>query len=118
MLKHGKLTSAAFDLHQVAESCYKTILLVFTNYNPNEHYLKVLGRMSEKHIPELSTLFPKTTQKEKNRFKLLEYAYIGGRYDPNFRISKEDLEILAKDVKQLLAITKKICIQQIQNLTK
>jgi predicted nucleotidyltransferase len=36
--------SAAFQLHQVAESCYKTILLVFTNYNPNEHFLWLLGQ--------------------------------------------------------------------------
>ena len=30
------------------------------------------------------------------RFKLLEYSYIGGRYDPKYKISKEDLEILAE----------------------
>jgi hypothetical protein len=101
--------TAAFNLHQAAEHAYKTILLVFTNYNPNEHYLRILGRMSEKHCEDLKNLFPKTTGKEKDRFKLLEYAYIGGRYDPDYRISKEDLEILAKDVKELLRLTKECC---------
>lgn len=106
--------TAAFNLHQVAEHAYKTILLVFTNYNPNEHYLGILGRMSEKHCEDLKNLFPKTTQKEKDRFKLLEYAYIGGRYDPEYRISKEDLEILAKDVKELLRLTKEVCEKEIK----
>ena len=116
MFKKGKTASAAFHLHQVAESCYKTILLVFTNYNPNEHYLRILGRMSAKYHPELATLFSQKTQKEKDRFKLLEYAYIGGRYDPEYRISKEDLVILTKDVKKLLSLTQKICKEKIKNL--
>ena len=105
--------TAAFNLHQAAEHAYKTILLVFTNYNPNEHYLRILGKMSEKHCEDIKNLFPKTTQKEKDRFKLLEYAYIGGRYDPDYRISKEDLEILAKDVNKLLEATKKVCQKKI-----
>ena len=53
-------------------------------------------------------------REEKIRFKLLEYAYIGGRYDPRYFISKQDLEILAKDVEKLLNITEKICKKQIE----
>ena len=90
--------------------------MVFTNYNPQEHYLGILGRTTAKYHSELVNLFPKKTQKEKDRFKLLEYAYIGGRYDPSYRISKEDLEILAKDTKKLLKITEEICLQKIDNL--
>lgn len=118
MFSKGKFTDAAFDLHQVAESSYKTILLVFTNYNPQEHYLGILGRSTAKYHSELAILFPKKTQKEKDRFKLLDYAYIGGRYDPSYRILKEDLEILAKDVKKLLKITKEICKDKITDFIK
>jgi predicted nucleotidyltransferase len=100
---------AAFNLHQSAESAYKTLLLVFTLYNPNEHFLAILGAECEQYFPELRSLFPKETEEEKDRFKLLEYAYIGGRYDPKYRISKEDLELLAMDVKKLLEITKRVC---------
>lgn len=103
------LSQAAFHLHQAAEHSYKTTLLVFTNYNPQEHYLGILGRTTAKYHSELVNLFPKKTQKEKDRFKLLEYAYIGGRYDASYRISKEDLEILAKDVKKLMELTEEIC---------
>lgn len=110
--------NAAFQLHQSVESSYKTILLVFTNYNPNEHFLWMLGQRTAKYHPDLKTLFPKKNQKDKDRFKLLDDAYIGGRYDPDFKISKQDLAILAKDVKKLLELTEQICEEKISSLGK
>jgi len=112
----GDYGNAAFQLHQSAEHAYKAILLVFTLYNPNEHFLAVLGKECEQYFPTLRHLFPKNTDAEKERFKLLEYAYIGGRYDPKYKISKEDLEILEMDVQKLIGITKKICEDKIQSL--
>ncbi len=104
---------AAFNLHQSAEAAYKTILLVFTLYNPNEHFLAILSKECAKHFPELHNLFIRETEAEKERFKLLEYAYIGGRYDPKYKISKDDLEVLERDVKKLLEITKTICEEKL-----
>lgn len=112
----GDFKNASFQLHQSVESSYKAILLVFTNYNPNEHFLWMLGQRTSKYHPDLKTLFPKKNQKDKDRFKLLDDAYIGGRYDPDFKISKQDLAILAKDVKKLLALTEIVCQRKIQNL--
>lgn len=116
-LKIKKLKNASFQLHQAVESSYKTILLVFTNYNPNEHFLSILGQRTTKYHPDLKTLFPKKNQKDKDRFKLLDDAYIGGRYDPDFRISKQDLLILADDVKKLLDLTEEICKKKIKNFS-
>jgi len=107
--------TAAFNLHQTAEHAYKTILLVFANYNPKEHFLWLLGQRTAKYHHDLKTFFPKKNQKDKDRFKLLDEAYIGGRYDPTYRISKEDLQILAKDVKKLLKLTEEICKKKIAN---
>lgn len=113
--KHTRANGlAAFHLHQSAEHAYKTILLVFTLYNPNEHFLAILSKECEEYFPELRNLFIRETEEQKSRFKLLEYAYIGGRYDPKYRISKEDLEVLASDVKKLLEITKRVCEQKIK----
>ncbi len=63
----------------------------------------------------MKNIFAKINEEDEERFKLLEYAYIGGRYDPNYRISKEDLEILAKDVKKLLKLTEEICQEKIRS---
>ncbi len=116
--KRKSYKKSAFYLHQTAESAYKAILLVFTNYNPNEHFLAILSDDSEHFCPDLKLLLPHDTKSQRDRFKLLEYAYIGARYDPNYNISKEDLEILAKDVAKLLHLTKKICEEKIENFVK
>lgn len=113
MLGKGKFSRAAFDLHQAAESAYKTVLLVFSNYMPREHFLEFLGAESEKYCSLMQNIFSKITDEDEARFRLLEYAYIGGRYDPNYRITKEDLEILARDVRKLLELTKKVCEEKI-----
>jgi predicted nucleotidyltransferase len=116
MFSEKQFSDAAFDLHQTAESSYKTLHLVFTNYCPHEHLLETLGFEAEDFHPSLKTIFTQNTREDRTRFKLLEYAYLGGRYDPRYRISKEDLEILEKDVKKLLEITEKICQQKFDEL--
>ncbi len=105
----------AFNLHQIAESCYKGILLVFTNYTPREHFLEILGKKAEKCSPEFKDILSKATKEDEDRFNLLEYAYIGGRYDPDYYISKEDLKILSQGVKALFNLTEKICVDKIKN---
>jgi predicted nucleotidyltransferase/HEPN domain-containing protein len=110
------LTQAAFHLHQVAESCYKGTLLVFTNYTPREHFLEILGKKAEKCSDEFKYIFPKTTKADEDRFNLLEYAYIGGRYDPEYYISKEDLGILFVSVQNLSNLTEELCKRKISGL--
>jgi uncharacterized protein len=112
------LNQAAFHLHQAAESSYKSVLLVITNYNPNEHYLRVLGNMAEEEEEALKGIFPCRTDDDIDRFNCLEYAYIGGRYDPKYQISKRDLEILGKSVKKLLELTETVCKQKIQSMVE
>lgn len=116
MMLKGRFTSSAFHLHQIAESCYKAILLVFTNYTPREHFLEILDKEAGKHHAKLKNIFPKLTKEDEDRFKLLEYAYIGGRYDPEYHISRDDLEILAVNVKKLVNLTEEICKKKIENL--
>ena len=107
---------AAFSLHQAAESSYKTILLVFSNYSPNEHFLEFLGNQAQQYSALMQDIFSKVTEDDETRFKLLEYAYIGGRYDPNYRITRDDLEILAKNVEKLLKLTETLCLEKIRSL--
>jgi len=114
-LKIDKYKNAGFQLHQAAESAYKSVLLVFANESPNEHFLAILGTEAEKYCHLLQNIFAKISKEDEARFKLLEFAYIGGRYDPNYRITKEDLEILAVDVKKLLELTKKVCEEKIKS---
>lgn len=115
-IKSGRLSIAAFELHQSVESAYKAILLVFTNYNPNEHWLDALGKMVAAEDGSFANIFPRETAEDDDRFLLLDYAYIGARYDPKYRISKSDLEILMIPVKKLLDLTEAICVKKIDSL--
>lgn len=114
-LNLDRYEKAAFELHQAVESSYKTILLVFTRYNPNEHLLELLGQMVSDHDEGFSGVFPQETQVDQERFELLDYAYIGARYDPRYRISQEDLEALSLQVKTLLELTEKACKEKIKS---
>jgi len=118
MFDKGRHKSAAFDLHQAAEHAYKTIIGVFTHYLPKEHFLTNLACRVRKFHPELKTLFPQNNRRERDRFKALEYAYIGARYDPDFMMLKADQEILDQDVKKLIGITKEICEAKITELLR
>jgi predicted nucleotidyltransferase/HEPN domain-containing protein len=86
--KFCKYKEAAFNLHQATERSYKAILLVFTGYNPNEHYLMILGHMAGKHDRALRDIFPRKTEEQEELFNLLDYAYIGARYDPDYKMAK------------------------------
>jgi HEPN domain-containing protein len=107
---------AAFLLHQTAESCYKALLLVFTNYSPHNHYLAYADRDIHKVIPDMQEIFQLRTEADEDLFKNFDYAYIGARYDPKFKISENDLKYLSSRVKILLEITEKLCKQELERL--
>ena len=106
---------AAFELHQSAEAAYKAILLVFTEYCPNEHFLSLLGEMAVRHNVAIADIFPDNTEEQVQLFDLLDYAYIGARYDPKYEITGEQLGYLAKRVEKLQELTQNICEAKIES---
>jgi predicted nucleotidyltransferase/HEPN domain-containing protein len=114
-LEKGILKLAAFQLHQVVERLYDAVLLVFTNYRPRLHDLETLSHMVAGCDPAFLTVFPKTTEQEKERFELLRRAYVEARYNPGYQITKEQLEYLAQRVRKLQDLTKKICEARIES---
>jgi HEPN domain-containing protein len=110
------LPEAAFNLHQAAESAYKAVLIVFTGYIPKEHYLELLGLDAADLDPRFAAIFPKADPTQRQAFQLLDYAYIGARYDPQYRIDEATVEYLAGRVEQLLELTKEACTGKIDAL--
>jgi HEPN domain-containing protein len=113
-----RYNTSAFNLHQTAESAYNALELVLTNYVPKGHFLGSSDRRIREVFPDMEVIFPCETEAEKERFDLFEYAYIGARYDKDFKISKKDLEYFADRVKLLLEITEKVCKEKIKELKK
>jgi HEPN domain-containing protein/predicted nucleotidyltransferase len=106
---------AAFNLHQATEFASKTILLIFGGECPQEHHLDILGDLAADYCPELKGILPRETDEEKELFELLDYAYIGARYDREYKITKEQLEQLAPCVQKLHELTEKICKAKIES---
>ena len=106
---------AAFDLHQATEFAYKTVLLIFGSECPQEHHLDILGDLAADYCPELAGLIPRESESQKKLFELLDYAYIGARYDREYKITKKQLEQLSPCVKKLHEVTKRICKEKIDS---
>jgi predicted nucleotidyltransferase/HEPN domain-containing protein len=107
--------NAAFQLHQAVERFFDATLLVFTNYRPRLHDLQTLSHRVAGCDPVFLTVFPKATEQEKECFELLRRAYVEARYNPGYKITKEQLEYLAQRVQKLQDLTKKICEARIES---
>jgi len=114
-LKKRKYKKAAFFLHQATECFYSAITLVFINYRYRLHDIQRLGRKAVSYDPEFAKAFPRDSEQQRKAFNLLKRAYIDARYKPSYRITKKQLEYLAKRVKILQRLTKKICVAKIES---
>jgi HEPN domain-containing protein len=94
-LAHGSRAIAAFELHQVAETICKAVLVVFTAYLPKTHDLDELGRRCTRACPNLGPLVPQDAPDRKRLTALLRASYVDARYSFAFEVSREDLEALA-----------------------
>lgn len=100
---------ASFMLHQASENFYYSIRLAFTLRSNKQHNLAKLSASVKRHSEELAKIFPRNTAEEKRLFTLLKDAYVEARYNPNFLVTKEDIDALLPKVELLRDITKKIC---------
>lgn len=104
---------ASFDLHQTCENYIYAIRLVFTLENPKQHNLSKLLNSVKRYSPDFVKAFPQDTPEEKRLFKLIKAAYVEGRYNPDFVVTKEDIDALIPKVELLRDITKRICEEKI-----
>ena len=113
--ERGSYRNAAFYLHQATERFYMAVLLVFTHYKPKEHNIEKLGKQVSNLDPRFLPVFPRSAQEEERLFELLKKAYIDARYNPNYKITKSELEYLAGRVRKLQRLTKEVCKERIES---
>ncbi len=104
---------ASFQLHQSAENLLRLIPMVFILYGHKSHNLSELMNAAKKHTTEIFRVFPRDTQEEQRLFDLLQRAYIESRYNPDFEITKEDIDALIPKVEQLRSIVERTCRERI-----
>jgi hypothetical protein len=77
------------------------------------HNLETLGRRVASMDGRFLQIFPRDTEEQDRLFKLLKHAYVDARYKKEYTITKKELEYLAKCVKKLQRLTKRICTEKI-----
>ena len=58
-------------------------------------------------------MFPQNSPEEVRLFNLIKAAYVNGRYDPDFVVTKEDIEALMPKVEMLGVVTEQICVERV-----
>ena len=105
----NEIKDCSFFLHQATESFLKSIPLVYILYGYKEHELEFLIERCKPYTLELAKVFPCDTKEEIRLFKLLQRAYIESRYNPEFEITKEDLDVLMPKIELLQQIVERVC---------
>jgi predicted nucleotidyltransferase/HEPN domain-containing protein len=106
---HAWHAIAAFELHQIAETLYKAVLLVFTAYQPKTHDLAELGRLCARACPDLGPLVPHNTPDRTRLAALLRAAYVDARYSLAFDVSRQDTETLAGHIRAFRVRAERVC---------
>lgn len=111
--KKERYQMSSFYLHQACENYIYAIRLVFTLENPKQHNLTKLLNSVKRYSDEFIKVFPQDTPEEKRLFELIKAAYVNGRYDPEFVVTKEDIDAIVPKIELLRDITKRICEEKI-----
>lgn len=118
-LEENNYAIAAFNLHQVAEIVYHSVLLTYLRYRAKTHNLDKLKNYANNLSIMLSMVFPLDTDENIHHFELLRSAYVGGRYgDDTFIISRHEIGYLMEQVGALVNISENICLNKIASFKK
>ena len=116
-LSENDLRNSAFSAHQVAESLYYSILLVFTEYKPKTHNLGKLRKQAKLLSEELFFIFPiEGSKEEKHLFDLLKRGYIDARYRNDYVINEDEINKIIQRLEKMKKIIESSCNRKIQSL--
>lgn len=105
---------ASFHLHQVCENLFYAVRLVYTLENSKQHNLSKLLTSVRRYSNEFGDIFPRKTEEEKRLFNLLKSAYVEARYNPDFQVTKEDIDTITPMMKKFSEVVKSLCESRIK----
>lgn len=109
---------AAFMLQQVVEHLLRAIIASLMNRNIFTHNLTSLLQTCRLCAKELTTVFPRDTDKEKELFQLLNSAYVKARYTNEYEISEHEVAVLLERVEYMQFKAKEVCMKKIEAFGK
>ncbi|MDR0660442.1 MAG: HEPN domain-containing protein [Prevotellaceae bacterium] len=104
----------SFLLHQASKNLIYATRLVFTLENNKQHNLAKLLNSVKRYSIKFEEIFSRETVEEKRLFNLIKAAYVEARYNPQFVVTKEDIEALTPKVNQFFEVVREICEKRIK----
>lgn len=95
---------ASFLLHQTAERCLRTILVIHAGPRLNTQSLDRPLRCCAMFSPEALHEFPQRSEKDKRLFALLQKSYVDAQYREDHLIKREELRPLTEKAAVLQAL--------------
>lgn len=111
----GLYKKGSFLLHQTCENLFKAIRLTYTLYSGKQHNLeRLLDAVKGYSLEGFSKIFPRQTAEDERLFQLVKAAYVEARYNPEFVVTKADIDALTPSVELFFDLTKQLCEQRIR----
>ncbi|MGQ9719222.1 MAG: HEPN domain-containing protein [Nitrososphaerales archaeon] len=106
-LKHGEFDFACFSSEQAAQLFIKSVMLELTGEVPRLHRVRETLHLLLKSVPETEKSVYKFIEKNREKLRALDDAYITSRYLPSVYTS-EDAETLVKLAEDLIEFIDKV----------
>ncbi|PSL21524.1 HEPN domain-containing protein [Dyadobacter jiangsuensis] len=91
-----------FMLQQAAETTFRSTAIALYGSERRTHSIRSLKRFNHRLAPQLNDIFPGGSLDEERLLELLEDAYLGARYNPDYRTSEQEVHSISYRVLRLL----------------
>ncbi|WP_229220168.1 HEPN domain-containing protein [Dyadobacter beijingensis] len=97
-----------FMLQQAAETTFRNTAIALYGSERRTHSIRSLKRFNHRLAPQLNEIFPGGSPDEERLLQLLEDAYLGARYNPNYQVGEQDLHSISSRVFRLLELAEAV----------
>lgn len=97
-----------FMLQQAAETTFRNTAIALYGCERRTHSIRSLKRFNHRLAPQLNDIFPGGSPDEERLLQLLEDAYLGARYNPDYQISEQDVHAISSRLECLLELAEAV----------
>ena len=97
-----------FMLQQAAETTFRSTAMALYGSERRTHSIRSLKRFNHRLAPQLNDIFPGGHQDEERLLQLLEDAYLGGRYNPDYQINEQEVHAISSRVLRMLELAESV----------
>jgi len=104
----NELALSMFMLQQAAETTFRSTAIALYGSERRTHSIRSLKRFNHRLAPQLNEVFPGGSPDEEKLLQLLEDAYLGARYNPDYRTSEQEVQSISSRVLCLLELAEAV----------